>query len=91
MKNKLQADKSSTIIDVRDEWEFAGGHVAGSINIPLHEIPARLDEFKSIHNTIVLCCASGNRSRQATMYLTQQGLTNVQDGGSWLTVNELIS
>ncbi len=90
MKNNLQAEKSSTIIDVREEWEFAGGHVAGSINIPLNEIPARLDEFKSIQNTIILCCASGNRSRQATMYLTQQGLTNVQDGGSWLTVSELI-
>ncbi len=75
----------ATIIDVRSPGEFMGGHVAGSINIPLQEVPARIEEFKNMKN-IVLCCASGNRSGQATAFLKQHGIDCV-NGGSWLDVN----
>lgn len=75
----------ATIIDVRSRGEFMGGHVAGSKNIPLDEISERLDEFKSMKN-IVLCCASGNRSGQATAYLKQNGI-ECANGGSWMDVN----
>ena len=51
-----------TIIDVRSYGEFMGGHVAGSINIPLQEITQRLDEIKALPKPVILCCASGNRS-----------------------------
>jgi rhodanese-related sulfurtransferase len=63
-----------------------GGHVSGSINIPLQEIPNRIEEFKKMEN-IVLCCASGGRSGQATAFLQQHGIECV-NGGSWLTVNQ---
>lgn len=75
----------AAIVDVRTPSEFTGGHVNGSINIPLQEVPARIAEFKKMKN-IVLCCASGNRSRQATAYLKQQGI-ECENGGSWLEVN----
>ncbi len=82
----LKANKA-TIVDVRTPSEFMGGHVVGSINIPLNEIPSRLDEFKNMQN-IVLCCASGGRSFQASMFLKQQGI-DCMDAGSWLNVNNL--
>ncbi len=82
----LKADKA-TIVDVRTPGEFFGGNVVGSINIPLNEIPARLDEFKNMQH-IVLCCASGGRSFQASMFLKQQGI-DCLDAGSWLNVNNL--
>lgn len=87
MKNTEALIKSgeATIIDVRTPAEFAGGHVAGSINIPLNEIPARLNEIKNKKN-IVLCCASGNRSGQATAFLKQSGV-ECENAGSWLDVN----
>lgn len=75
-----------TIIDVRNYGEFMGGHVAGSINIPLQEIQQRLDEIKSLPQPIILCCASGNRSGQAMMFLRNQGI-DCENGGSWLSVN----
>lgn len=74
------------IIDVRTPEEFIGGNVAGSINIPLHEIPNRLDEIKAMEQPIILCCASGNRSGQATMFLKSNGIA-CENGGSWLDVN----
>ncbi|MFM2305746.1 MAG: hypothetical protein RLZZ367_415 [Bacteroidota bacterium] len=75
-----------TVVDVRTPGEFMGGHVAGSINIPLQEIQERLDEIKALPQPIVLCCASGNRSGQATYFLKQQGI-DCSNGGSWLEVN----
>ena len=89
MKNTEELIKSgeATIIDVRTPAEFAGGHVAGSINIPLNEVPSRLNEIRNKKN-IVLCCASGNRSGQATAFLKQNGV-DCDNAGSWLNVNYL--
>lgn len=78
-------DTNTMIVDVRTPEEFMGGHVTGSINIPLHEVPNRVDEFRG-KDHVVLCCASGGRSGQATMFLTQHGI-NCSNGGSWLNVN----
>lgn len=79
-------EQKGTIVDVRSAGEFMGGHVAGSINIPLQEIPSRISEVKSLKQPLVLCCASGNRSGQATQYLSQHGM-ECYNGGSWLDVN----
>lgn len=80
--------ETKTIIDVRTPGEFMGGHVAGSINIPLSDITTKLDEIKKMEQPIILCCASGGRSGQATMFLKQHGV-NCSNGGSWLDVNTL--
>jgi phage shock protein E len=75
-----------TIVDVRTPSEFMGGHVAGSINIPLQEIQQRVEEITKMAQPIVLCCASGNRSGQATVYLKSLGI-DCENGGSWMDVN----
>jgi rhodanese-related sulfurtransferase len=80
--------EAKTIIDVRTPGEFMGGHVAGSINIPLSDITTKLEEIKKMNQPIILCCASGGRSGQATMFLKQNGV-NCSNGGSWLDVNSL--
>lgn len=81
---------SNTIIDVRTRAEYAGGHVAGSINIPLQEITEHIEEIKAMAQPIIFCCASGNRSGQATHYFQNLGV-NCENGGSWLEVNFLVS
>jgi len=80
-------EQQALIIDVRTPAEFMGGNVLGSINIPLHEMPNKLDFFNQQNHPIVLCCASGNRSGQAAQFLTQSGITNVHNGGSWYDIN----
>jgi len=83
---ELITQKSASNIDVRSPEEFMGGHVEGSVNIPLHDLNDRLDEIKQIGKPLVLCCASGNRSGMAANFLSQQGL-ECYNGGSWLDVN----
>ena len=83
---KIILNNEGTIVDVRTPEEFRGGHVAGSINIPLQEVPNRIEELKSLKAPLVLCCASGGRSGQATNYLSNQGI-ECCNAGSWLDVN----
>jgi phage shock protein E len=83
---QLLKEKKGTIVDVRTPAEFSGGHVSGSINIPLQEIQSKMAQLKSMEQPLILCCASGARSGQATYFLSQQGIECV-NGGSWLDVN----
>ena len=82
--------KRGTIVDVRTQSEFMGGHAPDSVNIPLQEIPNRVEELKKMKQPLVLCCASGNRSGQAEGYLSQLGVECV-NAGSWMDVNYLLS
>ena len=69
-------------IDVREEEEHAEVHIPGTINIPLSEFPARLDEI-SEDAPVVLVCNTGVRSSQAALFLAGMGydqLYNLEDG-----------
>ncbi|MCM8570025.1 rhodanese-like domain-containing protein [Gramella jeungdoensis] len=85
---KLIKENKGTIIDVRSRNEYSSGHVNGSRNIPLTEIPNSLDELKQLTAPLILCCASGMRSHQAETYLQEQGIECI-NGGSWLELNYL--
>jgi phage shock protein E len=78
MKNMLD---NATIVDVRTPEEYAGDHYPNAINIPLNEVPGRIEEFKQLKQPIVAYCRSGNRSRMAVSILKQSGLTEVYNGG----------
>lgn len=82
----LIKNNEGTIVDVRTPSEFMGGKVAGSINIPLNEVPSRMTEIKDLKMPLILCCASGNRSGQATAFLQANGV-ECHNGGSWMDVN----
>lgn len=82
---KEYLEKKAVIIDVRTPLEFNGGHVNGSINIPLNVIQARFFEIKEMKKPIIAVCLSGGRSGQATSFLKQQGI-DVINGGPWQNV-----
>ena len=74
--------QGAVVIDVRTPGEFSGGHVKGSRNMPLSDIGNRVAEIKKLNKPVVLCCASGMRSGQATRLLKQQGIDCI-NGGGW--------
>lgn len=86
---KIIKSENVTIVDVRTPAEFIGGNVEGSLNIPLRELPRRMEEIKQMSQPIVLCCASGARSGQAHMMLQQNGISDCYNGGSWMDVQYL--
>lgn len=79
-----------TVVDVRTKEEFAGGNVAGSINIPLQEVTQRESEIMGLTQPVLFCCASGGRSGQATQYFKAKGL-NCENGGGWMEANAMVN
>ena len=70
------------IIDVRSKDEFAGGHLKGSLNIPLQNLQSNLSKIKK-GKPVITCCATGMRSAQAKNILKSQGYDEVYNGGGW--------
>jgi rhodanese-related sulfurtransferase len=87
---KAIQQKLGTIVDVRTPAEFMGGHVAGSKNIPLQEVPESLSALQNLPSPLILCCASGNRSGQAQRFLAEHGISSI-NGGPWTEVNYLVA
>lgn len=71
----------ASIIDVRTPGEYHQGHYPGAVNIPLNELPQRMDECRELKQPIVMYCLSGNRSGMAVSLLKQTGITEVYNGG----------
>ncbi len=91
VKNNLAQliEEGAFLVDVRTPGEFAGGHVKGSVNIPLDKVSSQIAKFKNKKNIIVFC-QSGGRSAQAKNILQQYGTTDVTNGGSWNNVNRFV-
>jgi hydroxyacylglutathione hydrolase len=70
------------VVDVREPWEYAQGHVAGALLIPLGELARRVPELDQ-SRPVATICASGSRSQVAASLLAQRGFAkvyNVQNG-----------
>lgn len=67
------------ILDVREASEFAGGHLAGAVNIPLREIGDNTDALPATDMPILVYDSSSQRSVQAMFVLQILGFENVQN------------
>jgi rhodanese-related sulfurtransferase len=70
--NKMMSQSDVQVIDVRESYEYAMGHIDGAQLISLQTIPNNLDKIDQ-SKKIVLVCASGGRSVSASEYLMQHG------------------
>lgn len=79
--NQLRSQDDVLILDVRENDEYAAGHIPGATLVPLGQLASRLNELPR-DKTIVAVCRSGNRSGQATQLLLQNGFDahNMQGG-----------
>jgi phage shock protein E len=78
---KMNIDKKATIVDVRTPEEFAQQHFPGAINIPLSDVPQRINELKQLPKPIVAYCKSGARSGMAVTILQQNGIKKTINAG----------
>ncbi|MEC5387631.1 rhodanese-like domain-containing protein [Uliginosibacterium sp. H3] len=88
--------ENAVIVDVRDQTEFAAGHLPAARNIPLNEIETRSSELKKfIKRPLIVVCQSGNRSRSALAALRKAGFERVVnlDGGfaAWSQAGQPVS
>lgn len=76
----------ATIIDVRTPGEYQGGHIKGSINIPLDKLGGQLKKINK-DKPVITCCASGMRSASAKRILQENGY-EAHNGGSWMSLKQ---
>jgi phage shock protein E len=82
LKNLVK--QGALILDVRTPAEFQGGHIKGSINMPLQTLNQGLKKLKK-DQTIITCCASGMRSSSAKSILKSNGF-EAHNGGGWTSL-----
>lgn len=82
--------QGAVILDVRSKGEYQGGHIKGSINIPLDSLGNQVSKFEK-DKPIITCCASGMRSASAKSILKSKGFTAVYNGGGWMSLQHKIS
>ena len=77
----MNIDKNASVVDVRTPSEYAGEHYHGAFNIPLNELPNRIEECKALPKPIIAYCRTGSRSRTAVALLKQNGISEAVNGG----------
>ena len=69
------------IIDVREDYEYASGHIENAYNIPLSHFHEIQKLFIELDSTIIVYCRTGVRSQKAAEILLDLGYQNVFDMG----------
>lgn len=79
--NDLITEKAPLVIDVRTPKEFASGHIANSVNLPLDELSAESAEriIGAKDRQFIVYCKSGMRSSIACGMLVEMGYSAVYD------------
>ena len=77
VRSKLESGADFTLLDCREPWEYQTARIEQAVNIPMGEIPARVQELNRDKHMVVVC-HHGVRSMNVTAWLRQQGFESVQ-------------
>ncbi len=86
LKQRLDRRHDIAVLDVRSAKDYAGelGHIPGSFNIPLEELPKRLSELDAHRNSpLAVICRTNSKSGKAVQLLRVAGFKQallVDDG-----------
>lgn len=70
-------DGRPAVVDVRSGSEYAGGHLPGAINIPVHALPFRMDGVgvRERSEPVVVYCSHGPRAGLSGFFLRLAGFS----------------
>jgi rhodanese-related sulfurtransferase len=77
VQDLLARDPKVLFVDVREQWEYDTARIAGSVLIPLGDIPSNLQRLESAGH-VVFFCHHGMRSLDAAAWLRSQGVEDAQ-------------
>jgi rhodanese-related sulfurtransferase len=86
LKQRLNRREDVAVLDVRSPKDYVGelGHIEGSFNIPLDQLPQRLPELESLRDRpLAVVCRTNRMSGQAVELLHRAGFPKamlVEDG-----------
>jgi len=74
----LLRENKTRFIDVREPWEFEAASIAGSLLMPMGDVPARAHQELDPDEHLVVLCHHGQRSLNVIAWLRNQGFENTQ-------------
>ncbi len=90
-KLKGAIDAGAALVDVREETEYAEGHLPGAVNVPIRTLAQKLDQVPQ-DKPVIVYCASGHRAAMANAALHLLGYENVRvfpaGYGAWEAAGE---
>ena len=75
------AEQRAVLLDAREADEYAGGHIKGSINLPLSQFGKAESMIADKSMPIYVYCHSGGRSKRMVVGLTRLGFEKVKNIG----------
>jgi rhodanese-related sulfurtransferase len=73
-------NEDALVLDVREDKEWAVGHIPQARHIPLGQLSSRLNELEKYKSkAVVISCRSGHRSARACAILKKSGFENVHN------------
>jgi rhodanese-related sulfurtransferase len=70
--------EDAVVVDVREDNEYAGGHIINSVHVPLSYLKDRLKELEKYKSKpVIVGCKTGQRSGQACAMLKKEGFEQV--------------
>lgn len=78
---ELHRGAAIRLLDVRTQEEYRGGHIPGSVNVPLDRIADALRLIPDKEARVFVYCLSGGRSHMACGQLARLGYTDVTNIG----------
>ncbi|MDQ2865391.1 MAG: rhodanese-like domain-containing protein [Candidatus Eremiobacteraeota bacterium] len=69
-------DEKLVVLDVREPDEWVTSSIAGTLQIPMREVPQRLHEIPK-DAAIAVMCHHGGRSERVANFLLSQGYSDV--------------
>lgn len=70
--------EDAIVLDVREQAEFAQGHIPNARSFPASDLPRRAKELEKWKNRpLILCCTSGARSGSLLNQLKKEGFDKV--------------
>ena len=76
VKSMQKRGDAFVLLDVREPWELEKARIEGSKDIPMGDVPSRVQELDPDAHIVV--CHHGVRSLTVTNWLRQQGFEKVQ-------------
>ena len=76
LKKRMDNGEDWQVFDVRSIYEYANGHIDGSVNLTVNSLVSRVDAI-SKNRPVALICASGGRSSIGCRLLMSSGFDNV--------------
>lgn len=76
LAEELASSRAPLVVDIRTPGEWRAGHITGSVNIPLSQLPEHANQIPR-DRPVAVHCAGGYRSSIAASILARHGITDL--------------